>query len=333
MFLYSYRYDKNGLYEMSDPNLEPPKTISYELGVSYDLYENTILTLSGYYKDVTGQTDEVNYINSNGTIDYDKWVNNNYEDIEGLEINLSKIDNTWLTGWINFNYLLKKSGVTGRATISNSTLNEEQVGLYEGEEDRFLPQPALNANITFRSPYDIFSENWLNHLVSGWSITIFASWRAGEYFTFDPFQRSGIMGRNITNNMQWPDYYMVDLRLNKTFYLFGFNTTFFLDISNVFNFKVNLLHRGYAFREEASDEGGFTGWDDTYNYLATLRLPEYGSSEYDELRDEENGLFIPGDDKIGELRSKDKPYINDPDYSYFIFGQPRDIWFGIKVDF
>jgi hypothetical protein len=62
-------------------------------------------------------------------------------------------------------------------------------------------------------------------------------------------------------------------------------------------------------------------------------LPEYGSSEYDDLRDEENGLFMPGNDKIGDLRSSDKPYINDPDYSYFIFGQPRDIWFGIKVDF
>jgi outer membrane receptor protein involved in Fe transport len=31
MYQYRYRYDKNGLYKMSNPNLEPPRTISYEL--------------------------------------------------------------------------------------------------------------------------------------------------------------------------------------------------------------------------------------------------------------------------------------------------------------
>jgi hypothetical protein len=333
MFLYRYRYDKNGLYEMSNPNLEPPKTISYELGLAYNVFENTIVTLSGYYKDVTGETGEVNYYGSDGSIDYDRWVNNNYEDIKGLEINIRKHDNSWINGWINFNYLLKKSGLTGRETISNSTLNEDQVGLYKGEEDSFLPQPALNANISLRSPDDLFSASWLNHLFSGWRMTIFAEWKAGEYFTFNPFEFNQISGYNLSNNMQWADYYMVDLRLSKSLNLFGFFTTFFIDVSNLFNFKVNLLNRGYAFREDDNDEGDFTEWDDTYNYLASLRLPEYASSEYDAIRNEENGLFIPGNDRVGDLKSKDKPYINDPDYSYFIYGQPRDIWFGIKVDF
>ncbi|HEY6437104.1 MAG TPA: TonB-dependent receptor, partial [Ignavibacteriaceae bacterium] len=92
MYLYRYRYDKNGLYEMSNPNLAPPQTISYELGFVYDFGINIIGTLSAYYKDATGQTGDVNYININGTVDYNKWQNNNYEDIEGLEINITKND-------------------------------------------------------------------------------------------------------------------------------------------------------------------------------------------------------------------------------------------------
>jgi len=126
MYLYRYRYDKNGLYEMSNPNLEPPKTISYELGLSYDFGINVIGTLSGYYKDVTGETGDVNYINVNGSIDYERWENNNYEDIEGLEINVTKNDNSWITGWVNFNYLLKKSGLTGNERISDVPLTEEE---------------------------------------------------------------------------------------------------------------------------------------------------------------------------------------------------------------
>lgn len=328
MYLIRYRYDKNGVYEMSNPNLEPPRTISYELGFAYNFYENIILTLTGYYKDVTGENGDVNYINSNGTIDYDRWENNNYEDIEGLELNLTKNDNTWITGWINFNYMLRKSGLTGRGTISDVTLNEERAGLYAGNEDRFLPRPIFNANISFRSPNNLLADGWLNDLASNWRATLFFEWKAGNYFTFNPLQKL-----HISNNLQWPDYYMVDLRLSKSLNLFGFTTTFFMDISNLFNFKVNLLNRGYAFRRKAVDSGNFVEWDDTQKYLASLHLPMYDSPEFDDLRNQNAGYYLPGNDKVGELRSDEKPYINDPDYSYFIYGQPRDIWFGLRIDF
>ena len=55
--------------------------------------------------------------------------------------------------------------------------------------------------------------------------------------------------------------------------------------------------------------------------------------EFDALRAQFPGYYLAGDDEVGDLRSDDKPYINDPDYSYFIYGQPRDIWFGLRIDF
>lgn len=327
MFLFRYRYDKNGMYEMSNPNLEPPRTISYELGFAYNFYENIILTLSGYYKDVTGENGDVNYINSNGTIDYDRWENNNYEDIEGLELNLTKNDNSWITGWINFNYMLRKSGLTGRGTISDVTLNEDRAGLYAGNEDRFLPRPIFNANISFRSPSNVSSGSWLNDFLSDWRATVFFEWKAGSYLTFNPLKKL-----YLSNNLQWPDYYMVDFRISKSIDLLGFNTTFFMDISNLLNLKVSLLNRGYAFRRKSVDSGDFVEWDDAQKYLASLHLSMYDSPEFDGLRNQNPGYYLPGDDEVGELRSSDKPYINDPDYSYFIYGQPRDIWFGLRID-
>jgi hypothetical protein len=217
---------------MSNPNLAPPKTISYELGLSYDFGINIIGTLSGYYKDASGQTGDVNYINSNGSIDYERWENNNYEDIEGLEINITKNDNSWLTGWINFNYLLKKSGLTGNERISDVPLNEQDA-FYQEEEDRFLPQPRLNLNISFRSDDNSSSGDWVDVLLSNWRMTIFGEWSLGEYFTYNPLDNL-----HTSNNMQWPDYYMVDLRLSKSFGILGLNTTLYVDVSNVFNFKV-----------------------------------------------------------------------------------------------
>ncbi|MBD3289725.1 TonB-dependent receptor, partial [candidate division KSB1 bacterium] len=147
MYLYRYRYDKNGLYDMSNPNLAPPRTISYELGMATNFYDSYVLRISAYSKDVTGEHGEVNYLNGLKGIDYDAWEDNEYEDIQGVEINLTKNDNSWLNGWINFNYMLKKSGLTGREEINEIDINDRE-GLYEGDESRALPVPELNANIT-----------------------------------------------------------------------------------------------------------------------------------------------------------------------------------------
>jgi len=322
MYLVTFRYTKNGLYEISNPNLEPPKTISYELGLSYNFYENILLAVSGYSKDVTGQQGGVNYLSADGKINYDNSANNNYEDIQGVEVNITKQDNSWITGWVNFNYMLKKSGLTGHEFFYDIKVNDDKQGLYAGDEDKFLPQPQLTANITLKSPNDLLEDPWLDRLISGWNFTISAKWKAGEYFTWNPLGKNG-----IKSNLQYPDYYMVDVRLSKSFNIAGFNTTIFADITNVFNFKVSLLSKGYAFDN--------TTPDDESNYFSSLHLPMYDSPEYDIYRNDikYEGMFIPGNDKVGDLRSADKPYINDPNFSYWVNGYPRDIWFGVKVDF
>jgi len=318
MYLFKYRYDKQGLYEMSNPNLEPPRTTSFELGLTYNFYQSYILTLSGYYKDVTGQTGEVSYQNAAGTLNYDNVENNNYEDIQGFEITVSKIDNSWFNMWINFNYMLKKSGLTGRSVITDITINNDQAGLYQAQESRAVPQPRLNASFTFRSPESWRGTSFTEQLISDWNMTIFGEWRSGGYFTYNP-----LGDPHLNNNLQWPDYYMVDLKLSKTFNFGGVQTTFFLDVNNLLNLEVSLLSRGYAFADD----------NDELKYLGSLQLPMYDSPEFDAFRENTEGYFIAGDDKVGDLRSEDKPYINDPNLSLWLYGFPRDIWFGFRVDF
>lgn len=321
MYLFRYRYDKNGLYNMSDPNLEPPKTISYELGAAYNFYDNYIIRLSGYYKDVTGENGEVTYQHQDanlGSVDYDRWANNQYEDIQGVEVNLTKSDDSWITGWVNFNYMLQKEGLTGRELITKDKVNEDQEGLYQGQESRFLPRPRLNANVTFHSPEDWGPDFLGTHLLGDWNITFFLEWQAGEYFTWNPLNQL-----HVNNNLQYPSYFMLDLKVSKTFDIGGFQTTFYLDISNVLNIKNNLLNREYAYQDDK----------DRTDYLSSLHLPMYESPDYDELRELKPGYYIAGNDEVGDLRSSDKPYINDPNYPFWIYGEPRDIWFGFRVDF
>lgn len=318
MYQFRYRYDKNGVYEMSNPNLEPPRTTSYELGFAVNPYQSYIMRLSGYYKDVTGQHGTVQYINEVGNIDYDLWANNEYEDIRGFEFSVEKSDYSWINFWINFNYMLSKSGNVGRSVVSDKTINNDQEGLYQGGQSRSLPLPRVNANVTFRSPGKWITNVLGGYLLGNWTMSIYGSWRTGSYFTYNPLEKPF-----LENNMQYPDYYMVDLKISKTFELVGTKATFYVDISNLLNIKNIELRRGYAFATD-SDES---------LYMASLHLPMYNSSEFDRLREANPGYYIPGDDKVGELRSDEKPYINDPNYDFFLFGRPRDIWFGVRVDF
>ena len=324
MYLYRYRYTKNGLYNMSNPNLEPPRTISYELGIATALLRSSVLKLSWYSKDVSGQHGEVVYQNASGTINYDAWANNEYQDIQGIEVNFSKSDNSWLTGWINFNYMMKKTGQTGRKLYKDTPI-EEKDAFYADEETRSLPLPKINANLTLRTPDRISQNNLKDYFFAGWTMTLFGEWRAGEYFTWNPLNEL-----HVHNNMRWPDYYMIDLKIDKKIKFLGTTASFFIDISNLFNFKVSLMDDGYCFERES---GSMENWDDFIKYLASLRLPIYKSSEYDALRTANPGMYISGNDRIGELRSAKKPYINDPNYSFWLYEQPRDIWFGVRFSF
>ncbi|HPR89771.1 MAG TPA: TonB-dependent receptor, partial [bacterium] len=319
MYLYRYRYTKNGLYDMSNPNLEPPRTISYELGVAYNFYDSFVAKISGYSKDVSGQHGEVTYTNAAGSINYDTWSNNEYEDIQGFEINISKNDGGWISGWVNFNYMLKKSGLTGRETITDVTINNDQEGLYEGQESSALPVPKVNANLTLRAPDDFGPALLGFRPLAGWNLTLFGEWERGDYFTFNPLSEL-----HVSDNMRWPDYYMIDLKLTRMIRFAGLQVTAFVDISNLFNFKVNYMSRGLPFDSAVNDE---------YYYLASLHLPMYESDKYDALRATYPGYFVPGDDRIGDLRSAGKPYINDPNFNMWLYGQPRDIWFGLRFAF
>lgn len=325
MYLYRYRYTKNGLYDMSNPNLAPPRTISYELGMAYNFYDSYVLRLTAYSKDVTGQHGEVTYQNSAGTLDYDAWVNNEYVDVQGLEINISKNDLTWLTGWVNFNYMLKKSGLTGRELITDVTINNDREGLYAGQESRSLPIPQLNANITFRTPREWGPSLLGVSPLADWTLTFFGEWEAGDFFTWNPLNKL-----HVNNNMRWPDYYMLDMKITKTFRFGGIGATFFVDVHNLLNFQVSLLHRGYAFER---GDGNIENWQDFFKYMGSLHLSMYEGSEYDELREKYPGYFIAGSDKVGDLRSSDKPYINDPNLSFWLYGEPRDVWMGLRFDF
>lgn len=307
-----------GLYDLGNPNLAPPRTIAYETGVEYNLLNRFLLRLSGYYKDITGQQGGVAYHNREGTVNYDSWENNNYQDILGLELSVTKQYGEWVSGWANFDLRYEKSGLTGRSDFFEDPSKSEQTGLYAGQESRFLPRPQFNGNIRLHTP-----GGW-GPLVGGltplggWMLSVLPIWQAGPYFTWNPLGK-----RHLQDNLQWSTSSFWDLRFSKRFEAAGAGLRAYVEVTNVFN------SRGLL-RSQA-----FSSGSDRRDYLASLHLPMYDSPEFDGLRQNSpEGYYTPGDDQPGDLRSAEQPYINNPNQMMWrSFVEPRSVWFGVTVDF
>jgi len=322
MFMYNYRYSKGqGLNYIGNPNLAPPRTISYELGGSINILKEYLLNISGFYKDVTGQHTTINFDGASISDGYASRTNNQYEDIQGLEVDIRKPVGQFITGWINFRYLLEKSGNVGRNQwYEDEEQNSDPTQIYyEASESRPAPRPKVAANLTFHVPKDLKLGEIGNSILGDWLISGIFEWEQGRAFTHNPEDL-----RNVSNNLRWPDYYMVDLKISKSFTIQGIRANFYVDIQNVLNLKVNWMHNEWCFRSDI----------DRNDYLNSLHLPMYNDAEY-QGKDSPSGTpYVGGNDKVGDLRSDGKDYINNPNNDdLWLYGYPRDIWIGLNISF
>jgi hypothetical protein len=200
------------------------------------------------------------------------------------------------------------------------------------------------------------------NVLGGWHFNVLARWTAGWWSTWNPNNVPGIV-----YNVQWRDWYNVDLKVSKVFQFGKLDVKFFMDIFNLFNIKhfSNLSYRN--------------SFDRNF-YWKSLHLPE-------DIGDRLGYPYIPGDDRPGDYRKEgveyvpmeavpnvegvtnpstsavyyetetknymqysdgqwssvpqsridqileDKAYIDMPNQDHFTFLNPRSIFFGLTVNF
>jgi outer membrane receptor protein involved in Fe transport len=314
---------------LADPNIPLPRTVQYELGYEQNLYDQFLLRVAGYYKDVSNQPRNVLYTNRNNLVNYSVPEPNSYADVRGFEVTLNKNRGSWIRGFLNYTYSIQSSGFFGLSRYSeNAALQRD----YERdtrafEQDKPVPQPYARANVDFFTPREFGPQLGGMHLLGELRLNVLASWISGRYFSWTG---PGGTAPGYQNNIQWSDFFNIDMRLSKTFSIGPANMEFFMDVLNVFNVKYLTYRAGFV---NAQD------WDD---YMTSLHLPS-------EVADKFNYGNIPGDDKPGDYRTgpyiawdenasesqkdewrENKSYIDMPNLSYLTFLNPRDIRWGLR---
>lgn len=327
----TYRFrlqrESNGLVtSIGNPDLIFERTIAYELGYAQNLLDQYLLSIAGYYKDVTDQPGWVYYENINRSVQYNITENNNYEDIRGLELTLNKRIGDWITGFVNYTYEVSTYGYFGLRSYYEDPNKQRDYLRQNPYQARPHPRPYARLNLDLHTPVNFGPVLLGHHYLGNWNLNILANWKTGAYETYNPKSIPGVV-----DNVQWKDRYNVDLRLTKSVKIARFDFQFYMDMTNVLNTKL----LSYA---------GFSDYYDYLDYLESLHFSWEEGAEH-------------GDDRIGEYRESDvayepydpddptkseadlqrildtKAYIDMPNLEYFQFLNPRDIKLGVKVSF
>lgn len=314
---------------LANPNNPLPKTVAYELGYEHNLGDMFLLRLAGYYKDVSDESRLVGYVSRDNSVSYSVPEPNMYRDIRGFEVTLTKNRGEWITGFVNYTYMVASYGYFGLPTYyENPALqreSERNTALFD--QVKPVPQPYGRANIDIFTPMQFGPEIGGVYLLEDIRINLLATWSSGTYFAWTG---PGGTRPGFSNNIQWKDFYNFDMRISKTFRVGPVGLELFADISNLFNIKY-LDYRA-----------GFVDAKDYDAYMQSLHLPsEFSQFGYkniigdDKPGDVRTGEYIPWDDNASESQKeewrKNKSYIDMPNLAYTAFLNPRAIYWGLRL--
>ncbi len=320
----------NNVSLVANPNNPLPRTIAYELGFEQSLFNQFLIHIAGYYKDVSNETGTPSglaigsrsfgtaYQSADSKVNYTLYTPNYYEDIRGFEITISKDRGDWLQGFVDYTYMANSYGRFGFGNQYQSPADQRQfditnyTDLYQTKP---IPQPYARLNLDFFTP-NWFGPNW-NGIkpLADWHFNLLGNWQAGQWLTWS----GGGQIPGIQYNVQWTDYINFDLRISRDFSIYGVDLNLFADIYNVFNFKY------------MSPYYGFYDYNDFIAYMMSLHLPASIAG------DSTNRIFgyinTPGNDRPGDYQSSSKPYINMPNLWQLAFLNPRTVYYGIKLSY
>jgi len=310
--------DGDKIHFLGNPRLEMERTVSYEVGLENSIANTYMARISGYYKDIDNEIDQVKYYGEEGEfVDYWTVENTGYGDTRGFEFEFRKDQGRFFTGWVNYDYMVRTSGRIGLTQHYEVPRLESREAEVDPEVDNPIPQPAFRAQLTLKMPLD-----W-GMFLGGYNLSFLYQWRAGYYETFGAGKDEELWGDVLQNNIQWPATRIMDMSINKNLTVAGVTANLFMAVHNIFNWGTlnsqcfdpenNIDHDEYfkSLHLEIYDEEPFVGDDDVHG-------------------PEELGVEP---DHVGDLRSEDKPYINNPNKEYLYYLDPRYVQFGIRFSF
>jgi outer membrane receptor for ferrienterochelin and colicin len=225
--------DSSGDQLFGNPDLEPQKTVMYEIGLQQQISDEIGVDVTLFYRDVrdwvgTGVLRQVERDNGNAGVAYNFYENKDYENVKGVTLTIEKRyrDNFSFRG--DYTYQIAE-------------------GTYSNPNDEFNSQQN---NVEPRK--DLVPTNWdQRHTLNGQLIFDVQSWTfslIGRYWSGQPYTPAFLSGSASTsgglntglrtNSERLPDQRSLDLTVNKNFNIFGdTNLRMFINVYNLLDLR------------------------------------------------------------------------------------------------
>ncbi len=122
----------------------------------------------------------------NSSVQYNQAANNNYQDIRGFEITISKTRGDWISGFLNYTYHVETSGYFGYTRYYEDPVEQRNYLTLNPQQERPLPRPFARANIEILSPEKFGPQINDYYPFEQISLNILAEWKTGSYETYNP---------------------------------------------------------------------------------------------------------------------------------------------------
>lgn len=216
----SFKYSfASGQPLIGNANLNPEKTVSYEIGLQQQLTDNLAFNVTGFYKDVRDLL-AVENIRVSGDRTYSKYVNKDYGNIKGITFSLTKrrgVDD--LIG-VTIDYTYQSA--EGNDTDADAFFLDLSSGRQSEKTVIFLPwdqSHTLNATVSIGDPND-------------WNVSIIGQLGTGLPYTPQIYDQQVLLK---TNSDRRPSTAKIDLLAEKIFNIYGYRFSLFLKIFNLFD--------------------------------------------------------------------------------------------------
>jgi len=208
-----------GVY--GNPDLEPQKTVMYEIGFRQEFFDDYLIDVTGFYRDVRDWITAGPIIETRNLVTYSIFTNKDYANVKGITLSFNKQFSNYFSFDLNYTYQVAEG--------SNSK-----------PEDEFEAAKGSGEPSLFLIPMD-----WdQNHLVNaslfagyeGWGASLLARYGTGLPYTPSITQYTadrGITSGLLKNSRRIPNQFSLDLKIDKSFNLYGLDLNAFLKIYNL----------------------------------------------------------------------------------------------------
>ncbi len=223
-------FDMRGaIRRRGNPDLNPERTIGYEVGIIQQFTDDLTIDLTGFTKDIDQLVNSVHVTPDVETNDYSYFLNDEFDGaphgiygrVQGFELTIRKwrTGRSPVSGMLSYTYSVAKGKGSSR-NLGYLTYYRQQPDVTESHPLAWDQRHIFSGTLDIQLPFDS-------------AVNLIGRYGSGLPYTPNP--RAPI--KPDINSKRYPATYNVDALISKRSRIAGLTYTLFVDIRNVFNTK------------------------------------------------------------------------------------------------